>query len=228
MRRHDEGWTAEIEIPFRTLNFDPNADAWGANFQRTVRRKNEESFWTGWGRNQGLMNLAYAGRIEGISDVSQGVGLDIKPYVIGTAARLPATTANTTWKGNGGVDLFYNLTPQLKANLTVNTDFAQTEVDDRQVNLTRFPLLFPEKRDFFLDGAGNFDFAREPSATSMPSSHDASVSISEASPSPSTTARSSAARPAHSISELMHVRTAAGKWRVRARISLSFDPNGDS
>lgn len=163
VRRHDEGWTVEVEIPFRTLNFDPNAEAWGANFQRTVRRKNEESFWTGWGRNQGLMNLAYAGRIEGINDVSQGVGLDIKPYVIGTATQLPATTSNTTWKSNGGVDLFYNLTPQLKANLTVNTDFAQTEVDDRQVNLTRFPLLFPEKRDFFLDGAGNFDFAREPS-----------------------------------------------------------------
>jgi hypothetical protein len=162
VRRHDEGWTAEIQIPFRTLNFDPEADAWGANFQRTVRRKNEESFWTGWGRNQGLMNLAYAGRIEGIREVSQGVGLDVKPYVIGTAARLP-NAATTNWNADAGVDLFYNLTPQLKANLTVNTDFAQTEVDDRQVNLTRFPLLFPEKRDFFLDGAGNFDFAREPS-----------------------------------------------------------------
>ena len=162
VRRHDEGWTAEIQIPFRTLNFDPEADAWGANFQRTVRRKNEESFWTGWGRNQGLMNLAYAGRIEGIREVSQGVGLDVKPYVIGTAARLP-NAATTNWNADAGVDLFYNLTPQVKANLTVNTDFAQTEVDDRQVNLTRFPLLFPEKRDFFLDGAGNFDFAREPS-----------------------------------------------------------------
>jgi hypothetical protein len=160
VRRHEEGWSAEIEIPFRTLNFDPNSDVWGANFQRTVRRKNEESFWTGWGRNQGLMNLTYAGRIEGIREVTQGYGLDIKPYLIGTANQ-PAS-AVTKWKGNGGVDLFYNVTPQLKANLTVNTDFAQTEVDDRQVNLTRFPLLFPEKRDFFLDGLGNFDFAREP------------------------------------------------------------------
>ena len=82
---------------------------------------------------------------------------------IGTYRNTPLITANpTTYKGDGGIDLFYSLTPRLKAILTVNTDFAQTEVDDRQVNLTRFPLFFPEKRDFFLDGAGNFDFAREP------------------------------------------------------------------
>lgn len=162
VRRHELGWTVEVEIPFRTLNFDPQASAWGANFQRTVRRKNEESYWTGWGRNQGLFNLAAHGRIEGITDVSQGHGLDVKPYVIGTYSELPGRSP-ATYKGDAGIDFFYNLTPQLKANLTINTDFAQTEVDDRQVNLTRFPLFFPEKRDFFLDGAGNFDFSREPS-----------------------------------------------------------------
>ena len=161
VRRHDEGWTAEIEIPFRTLNFNPQGEAWGANFQRTVRRKNEEDIWTGWGRNQGLANLAASGGIVGITDVSQGRGLDVKPYVIGTFRDEPNNGASATYKGNGGLDFFYNVTPQLKMNLTVNTDFAQTEVDDRQVNLTRFPLFFPEKRDFFLEGAGNFDFARE-------------------------------------------------------------------
>ncbi len=164
VRRHDRGWTVEIDLPFRTLNFNPNAEAWGANFQRTVRRKNEESFWTGWGRNQGLFNLSAGGRIEGITGVSQGYGLDIKPYVIGTYTEAPSRNIDSTYKGDAGLDFFYNLTPQLKANLTINTDFAQTEVDDRQVNLTRFPLFFPEKRDFFLDGAGNFDFSREPSA----------------------------------------------------------------
>ena len=162
--RHDEGWTAEVEIPFRTLNFDPRGDVWGFNVLRTVRRRNEDSLWSGWGRNEGLFNLTAAGRIEGIGDVSQGHGLDIKPYLIGTyntaPGRVPA--ADTTYKGDGGLDFFYSLTPQLKANVTLNTDFAQTEVDDRQVNLTRFPLFFPEKRDFFLDGAGNFDFSREP------------------------------------------------------------------
>ena len=160
VRRHDQGWTAEIDIPFRTLNFNPQADAWGANFQRTVRRKNEESFWTAWGRNQGLFNLANSGRITGIHDVSQGRGLDVKPYLIGTYSD-SANAPSSTYKGDAGVDFYYNVTPQLRANVTINTDFAQTEVDDRQVNLTRFPLFFPEKRDFFLEGAGNFDFARE-------------------------------------------------------------------
>ncbi len=164
--RHDRGWTAEVEIPFGTLNFDPQSTEWGANFQRTVRRKNEENFWSGWARNQGLFNLASAGRIIGISDVSQGLGLDIKPYLLGTSSSLPQGQRPTVFKGNEGIDFFYNVTPQLKANLTINTDFAQTEVDDRQVNLTRFPLFFPEKRDFFLESAGNFDFSREP-ATDM-------------------------------------------------------------
>lgn len=162
VRTHERGWTAEIEIPFRTLNFDPGAAAWGANFQRTVRRKNEESLWTGYGRNQGLYNLTSAGRLVGIEGVSQGVGVDVKPYVIGT--HVDPQGGRSVFKGTFGGDIFYNLTPQLKSNLTLNTDFAQTEVDDRQVNLTRFPLFFPEKRDFFLDGSGSFDFSREPSS----------------------------------------------------------------
>jgi hypothetical protein len=164
VRRHARGWSAEVEIPFRTLNFDPEAAAWGANFQRTVRRKNEESLWTSFGRNQGLYNLASAGRIIGIHDASQGVGLDVKPYVIGTYTSAPGSGRSSVVDATGGGDLFYNLTPLLKANLTINTDFAQTEVDDRQVNLTRFPLFFPEKRDFFLDGSGSFDFSREPAS----------------------------------------------------------------
>jgi hypothetical protein len=163
VRRHDQGWTVEVEIPFRTLNFDPASTEWGANFQRTVRRKSEENFWSGWARNQGLYNLASAGRIVGISNVSQGHGLDIKPYVLGTYTQTPIRRASALFKGNEGIDFFYSFTPQLKANLTINTDFAQTEVDDRQVNLSRFPVFFPEKRDFFLESAGNFDFSREPS-----------------------------------------------------------------
>ena len=79
-RRSEIGWTLEIEIPFRTLNFNPNSDTWGINFQRTVRRKNEESIWNGWARNQGLRRMNNAGLVSGISNVSQGRGLDIKPY----------------------------------------------------------------------------------------------------------------------------------------------------
>ena len=162
VRRHERGWTAEIEIPFRTLSFDPRQQAWGANFQRTVRRKNEESFWASWGRNQGIYSLDTAGRIEGLADISQGLGLDAQPYVTGNYSQAGGGTT-ATYDANTGFDLLYSVTPQLKANLTINTDFAQTEVDDRQVNLTRFPLFFPEKRDFFLEGAGNFDFSSEPS-----------------------------------------------------------------
>lgn len=163
-RRHELGWTLEIEIPFRTLNFDPDAPAWGINFQRTVRRKNEENLWTGHERNQGLRRMSNAGLLLGISDVTQGHGLDVKPYLAGSTVEVPGSTSPTASEREAdmGVDLFYNVTPSLRANLTVNTDFAQTEVDQRLVNLTRFPLRFPEKRDFFLDGATFFDFASNP------------------------------------------------------------------
>ena len=157
---HSEiGWTVEIEIPFRTLNFDPNNDTWGINFQRTVRRKNEDSIWMGWSRNQGLGRMTNAGRVTGINEVSQGVGLDVKPYGLFTADRSPNRAGGWHRDPDAGLDFFYNPTPGLRANLTINTDFAQTEVDQRQVNLTRFSLFFPERRDFFLDGATYFDFA---------------------------------------------------------------------
>ena len=153
---HDElGWTLEIEIPFRTLNFDPDNDTWGINFQRTVRRKNEDSRWMGWGRNQSLQRMTNAGWVTGISEVTQGNGLDIKPYGVFTGQEVGGDTAND---GSVGLDIFYNPTPGMRATVTFNTDFAQTEVDDRQVNLTQFSLFFPEKRDFFLDGATFFDF----------------------------------------------------------------------
>ena len=156
---HNEaGWSIEIEIPFRTLNFNPNSDTWGVNFQRTVRRKNEDSIWMGWARNQGLRRMTNAGRVTGIRDVTQGRGLDLKPYALFTNVVQPGRGVKADRDGNAGVDLFYNLTPSVRANLTINTDFAQTEVDQRQVNLTRFSLFFPERRDFFLDGATFLDF----------------------------------------------------------------------
>ena len=159
VRRSAVGWTAEIEIPFKTVNFDPGTDTWGANFQRTVKRKNEESLWTGWLRDEGLTRMSNAGRIGGIDGISQGIGLDLKPYLLGSAGAapgrgLPATTGDF----DIGLDAFYNLTPALKANFSVNTDFAETEVDERRTNLTRFPLFFEEKREFFLDGANFFEF----------------------------------------------------------------------
>jgi hypothetical protein len=163
VNRSDIGWTIEIEIPFRTLNFNPDIEAWGINFQRTVRRKNEETLWMGWSRNQGLRRMTNAGLLIGLkgSEVTQGHGLDIKPYVLGVASRDWRTPDQPTTHRDAeiGADLFYNLMPSLRANLTVNTDFAQAEVDQRQTNLTRFSLFFPEKRDFFLDGSLFFNFA---------------------------------------------------------------------
>ena len=157
--RSDIGWIIEMEVPFRTMNFNPSGDGWGVNFQRTIARKNETNLWMGWLRNQGLNRMSNAGLLTGIRDVSQGRGLDIKPYVVGTSESFPGREdAADTTEAQAGVDLFYNITPSLRTNLTVNTDFAQAQVDARQTNLTRFSLLFPEQRDFFLDGSLFFDF----------------------------------------------------------------------
>ncbi len=167
--RSEIGWTLEIEVPFRTMNFNPNSDTWGVNFQRTIARKNEVSLWMGWARNQGLNRMSNAGLLTGIRNVTQGRGLDVKPYFVGTSESFPGRgDARVRNDADVGVDLFYNITPGLRSNLTVNTDFAQAEVDTRQVNLTRFSLLFPEKRDFFLDGALFFDFAGSGGQDLMP------------------------------------------------------------
>jgi len=161
-RRSEIGWTLEIEIPFRTLSFNPNSDTWGINFQRTVRRKNEESLWMGWARNQGVRRMSNAGLVTGIHDVSQGHGLDIKPYGLVTSQASPGRGQQSMQVDRtAGIDLFYSPTPLLRTVFTVNTDFAQTEVDQRQVNLTRFSLFFPERRDFFLDGATFLDFGSD-------------------------------------------------------------------
>jgi Domain of unknown function (DUF5916) len=157
--RSEIGWTLEIEIPFSTLNFDPNADAWGINFQRTVRRKNEESLWNGWLRNQGLNRLSNAGLLVGLEAISEATGLDVKPYLLGSSFTAPGRGDSRVDNDvDIGADVFYSPTPGIRTVLTINTDFAQTEVDQRLTNLERFPQFFPEKRDFFLDGSTFFDF----------------------------------------------------------------------
>jgi hypothetical protein len=169
VRRGDQGWTVELEIPFRTLNFDATAAAWGINFQRTIRRKSEEVLWTASDRSLGVTRMASAGRLEGLAGLSQGLGLDVKPYAVGNVAAAPGRGRDAAVStGDVGVDVLYNLTPALRTTVSVNTDFAETEVDQRQVNLTRFPLFFEEKRDFFLQGGSYFDFAREQGQAVMP------------------------------------------------------------
>ena len=147
-----EGWTAELAIPFKTLRFRAGLPAWGLNVQRYLARRQETHRWTAARRDVWISNLSEAGRLEGLEGARQGRGLDVRPYLSGGE-----TNGAADWKVGG--DAFKNLTPNLTASLTINTDFAETEADDRQVNLTRFPLFYPEKRSFFLEGAGIFEAA---------------------------------------------------------------------
>jgi hypothetical protein len=147
-----EGWVAEIAIPFKTLRFKPGQATWGLNVERQIKRRQEHDRWASARNDIWVTNLAAAGRLSGLEGAQQGRGLDIRPYVSGGEQ-------NSDGTAKAGLDVVKSLTPNLTASLTVNTDFAETEVDARQVNLTRFPLFFPEKRTFFLEGAGVYDVA---------------------------------------------------------------------
>ena len=151
-----DGWTFEMEIPFKTLPFDPNIDTWGFNFARAIRRRGEEAVWVSRNRSY---NPSIVGYVSGFSDMNQGIGLDVVPSIAVNQQKLfdPGRTESDT---NPSLDVFYRVTPSLNASLTINTDFSAAEVDDRQVNLTRFNLFFPEKRDFFLNDADLFEFGR--------------------------------------------------------------------
>jgi len=136
----EEGWTAEVAIPFNTLNFDPETEEWGFTIARTIARKQEEIAWSSFNRN---INPTTTGLITGITDIRQGIGLDIIPSIAMARAK-----DNVTGIGDDRVDpslnVFYKITPNLTGALTLNTDFSATEVDNRQVNLSRFSLFFPE------------------------------------------------------------------------------------
>ncbi len=149
------GWTAEIAIPFRTLRY-PSGDVqtWGLNFQRNIRSRNEQSYWAPLPRQFRLHRLSLAGELQGI-EVPPQRNLKLTPYVLGEALRRTDDT-KTTALGDFGADLKYSISPSVTLDLTYNTDFAQVEVDDQQVNLDRFNLFFPEKRAFFLENAGLF------------------------------------------------------------------------
>ncbi len=159
--KNEKGWFAEIRIPFRTLDFDPDNTVWGINFQRTVRRHNEEILWSGFQRNQGLFRPQNAGTLTGLEGLNQGVGLEATPYLASSPTRIWQDSGGTEddITFDAGFDLSYSVTPSLRASITVNTDFAEAEVDQRRVNLSRFSLVFPERRDFFLEGSSVFSFA---------------------------------------------------------------------
>ncbi len=160
-----DGWTATVAIPFSTLNFMRSRDVvWGVNFKRFIRRKNEEDLWSGWRRTFGATKISQAGELHGIDEISSGRLFIVKPYVLGGFSHLPANatasglTPGTTALHTGGVDIKVGLRSNLVANLTANTDFADSDVDVQQFNLTPYKLFFPEKRQFFLENAGVFAF----------------------------------------------------------------------
>ncbi len=155
----DTGWSAEIAIPFKILRFSTAEDQqWGLNFERVIKRKNESAYWAGWNRNYEFSDISQAGHLVGISGIRQAERIRIRPYVVAGVERFKALAApRDRFVGEIGIDdLKYSLTSNLTADLAINPDFAQTEVDALQVNLTRFSLFFPEKRQFFIEGSDSF------------------------------------------------------------------------
>ena len=157
-RRTSDGWTAEIVIPMVTLRSpDVAVQTWGVNFARNIRRKNEVVYWSPIPKPYNIMQVSLAGTISGMTDINRGLDLRLKPYITaGTRYDRTGSTSTTSALKDIGGDLKYGLGHGLALDLTVNTDFAQAEVDEQQVNLTRFQLFFPEKRDFFLENSGQF------------------------------------------------------------------------
>ncbi len=165
--RFDGGWTIEMAFPFKSLRYTSGAgQTWGIQFRRSIRHKNEWAYWTPVPRNmagpQALNRVSVYGTVVGLDLPPAGRNLEIKPYALGRSLtdRLQVPPVSGDRDGEIGGDLKYGITANLTADLTVNTDFAQVEIDEQQVNLTRFNLFLPEKRDFFLEGRGLFDFAR--------------------------------------------------------------------
>ncbi len=154
-----DGWVTEMRIPFQSLSFDPENSEWGINFARSIQRNTERLAW--YSRNRQDTPGA-AGIVTGMSGMRQGMGLDVVPGVTLRRERRfgSGPTAGVNENLEPTLDLFYKVTPSLNAALTINTDFSATEVDDRQVNLTRFSLFFPEKRDFFLRDSDIFEFGQ--------------------------------------------------------------------
>jgi hypothetical protein len=152
----ERGWTAEFAIPFKILRFSAAKEqVWGVNFERVIKRKNELSYWAAWDRDFGFYHVSQAGRLNGIRDIKPGERVRIRPYVVAGAERLAAVAQpgpTRALREVGIDDLKFAVASNLTADLAVNPDFAQTEVDAQRVNLTRFSLFFPEKRQFFIEG----------------------------------------------------------------------------
>jgi hypothetical protein len=156
-KRTDQGWFAEVRIPFATLKFSgAEEQVWGINFERNIRRKREQVLWQGWSRDALLVQVNRAGRLEGLRGLARTKIFEFRPHVLAGGEKEPGTPAATI--GSLGLDFNYLINPTVKLDLTVHPDFAQVESDQLVVNLTRFDISLPEKRQFFLEAQNFFDF----------------------------------------------------------------------
>ena len=154
---NDEGWFAEIRIPFNSLQFkNDSSQNWSINFERDIRSENEQVLWQGWSRDCSIFCFVNAGTLTGLRNIAYAKHFELKPYLLTSIEKERGIASDATLKP--GADLNVNLTPTLKLNLTANTDFAQVEADRIAVNLSRFNLYYPEKREFFLEGFQNYQF----------------------------------------------------------------------
>jgi hypothetical protein len=157
-----EGWSAEFAIPFKTVSFAAEGGTWGFEAERQIRRKNEKARWANPSKNRTVVDVAGIGTLTGLGDVD-GTGIDLVPngslQVTWDRTRQGSgTSTDSDLLGNPGAEVYYKFHPSVTAALTINTDFIEAPVDDRRTELTRFPPFFPERRDFFLQDAGTFEF----------------------------------------------------------------------
>ena len=153
---HDYGWELELAFPLTSLRFNPSdgEQDWGINFLRRIRRKREDLYWSPIEPFEKLISVSKGGTLKGLRDIQPGRNLQVKPFGIGNRISAEEKTNNT----DVGLDIKYSITPSLTLDATYNTDFSQVDADEERVNLTRFPLFFPEKRDFFMENASLFEF----------------------------------------------------------------------
>ncbi len=163
------GWTAELFIPWHTLRYRPGNDVWGVNFERLIRRKNEDVLWRAWRRTEGILFLPHEGLVAGFTGLPRRTLAELRPYSATTVAarelRYPPEGPDSVLHLGStglkfGLDAKLAPAPTVTLDLTANTDFAQVEADSQVINLSRFPILFPEKRPFFLESSGIFSFGQ--------------------------------------------------------------------
>jgi hypothetical protein len=157
----DDGWVLEVEIPFKALRLSGAAEqTWGLDFERIIRRKGEFTYWSNYRRGFDFNKVSQAGELLGLRDIHSELRLRIKPFVktaLTQTSGVPRSDVDSL-SDIGLEDVKYRLTSNFTADFTANTDFAEADVDAQVLNLTRFPVFFPEKREFFVEGAGIFDY----------------------------------------------------------------------